>query len=282
MPASPWELIKNMSLRCTVKINGANLKDEYGIESISISHEIGVISAAELSISGKYSADFSDLSVADDEAFTPGASIEITGGYDDKGETILFKGLIVSHSIQLSGEQPVALKLSCKHEAVKMTLEKKTKVFEGKKDSEIISGILVENKITGYTVASTGITNPKFTQNAASDWDIILSRAEENGLVVCLDETTLTIDAPKVSETPVLRLASGDSILDFTGELIAENQPTVVEAYGWDKKQSLLKVTAEEPSINAQGNLQAKALAEKYGRLKQIFVVPRRTKALSQ
>ena len=271
MPVSPWEIIKNMSLRCTVKINGTEMKEEYGIESISISHKIGTISSAELSVTGNYSSDFSSLSVADDEIFTPGNLIEITGGYDDKGETVLFNGCIVSYSVQLSADQPVSLKLSCKHNTVKMTMEKKTRTFENKTDSAIISGILSENSVKGFSVESTSIENKKFSQTEATDWDIVLSRAEENGFIVCLDADSISIKLPAISQSPVLRLASGESILDFSGELIAEHQPSTVEGYGYDDKQALLKVTAKEPSVNDQGNLQAKALAEKFGGLTQSY-----------
>lgn len=282
MPASPWEIVHNMSLRCTVKINGAEMKDEYGIESISISHQIGTISTAELSIAGNYATDFSDLTVADDDVFSPGNPIEITGGYDDKGETLLFKGCIVSHSMQLGGNKPVSLKLSCKHNAVKMTLGKKTKTFENKTDSDIMTEILSENKIRSFSVKGTSSVNKKFTQTEATDWDIVLSRAEENGMIVCLDEESLTIDVPNVTQAPVLRLASGDSIIDFSGELIAEHQPANVDAYGFDDKQTLLTVKAKEPSVNQQGDLQAKALAEKFGGLTQSYLLntPTTTAAL--
>lgn len=260
-----------MSLRCTVKINGTEMKEEYGIESISVSHQIGSISSAELSVSGNYSSDFSSLTVADDEVFSPGNQIEITGGYDDKGETVLFKGCIVSHSVELSDEQPVSLKLSCKHNTVKMTMEKKTKTFENKTDSAIISEILSENGMSDCSIESTTIENKKFSQTEATDWDIVLSRAEENGFTVCLDANTISIKRPDVTQSPVLRLASGDSILSFSGELIAEHQPSTVEGYGYDDKQSLLTVTAKEPSVNNQGNLQAKALAEQFGGLTQSY-----------
>lgn len=281
MPASPWEIIHNMSLRCTVKIKGTEMKDEYGIESISISHAIGTISTAEISIAGNYASDFSDLTVADDEIFTPGNDIEITGGYDDKGETLLFKGCIVSHAVQLSGDQPVSLKLSCKHNAVKMTLGKKTKIFDNKKDSEIINEILSENNIQ-LTVKSTQTVNPKFSQTEASDWDIILSRAEENGLIVCLDEEKITINPPDVNQAAVLRLASGDSIIDFSGELFAEHQPDTVVGYGFDDQLTLLIVKAKEPAVNQQGNLQAKALAKQFGSISQSFLLntPTTTAAL--
>lgn len=282
MPASPWEIIKNMSLRCTVKINGKEMKEEYGIESISISHQIGTISSAELAISGNYASDFSDLTVADDDVFTPGNPIEITGGYDDKGETLLFKGCIVSHSMQLSGEQPVSLKLSCKHNAVKMTLGKKTKTFENKTDSDIMTEILSENNVEGFSVKSTTTLNEKFTQIDATDWDIVLSRAEENSMIVCLDEQKLSVSSPDVTQAAVLRLASGDSIIDFSGELIAEHQPDTVKGYGFDDKQALLTVTAKEPSVNNQGDLQAKALAKQFGGLTQSYLLntPTTTAAL--
>ena len=263
MPASPWEIIKNMSLRCTVKINGTEMKEEYGIESISISHQLGTISSAELAISGNYASDFSSLSVADDEIFTPGNVIEITGGYDDQGETVLFKGCIVSHSVQLSGDQPVSMKLSCKHIVVKMTMEKKTKTFQDKTDSAIIEEILSEHKIK-ESVESTTIKHEKFTQNDATDWDFVVSRADENGFIVSLDADTVSIKPPGLAQSPVIRLASGDSILDFSGELVAENQPASVKGSGYEDQQKPLSVTAKEPSMNNQGNLQPKELAGKF------------------
>jgi len=263
MPASPWEIIKNMSLRCTVKINNTEMKEEYGIESISISHQLGTISSAELSISGNYASDFSSLTVADDEIFTPGNTLEITGGYDDKGETVLFKGCIVSHSIQLSGDQPVSLKLSCKHMVVNMTRNQKTTTFQNLTDSGIIEKIL-DNYGIKKSVETTTIKHEQFAQNQATDWDFMVSRADENGFIVSLDADTVSVKPPGLTQQPVIRLASGDSILDFSGELIAENQPTTVKGSGYDDKQVPINVTAKEPSMNNQGNLQPKELAGKF------------------
>ena len=68
--------------------------------------------------------DFALSSSADIE---PGAEISISMGYKGKNEKI-FKGIIVKHSIKLSGNNSYTT-IECKDPVVKMTIGKNSRVF---------------------------------------------------------------------------------------------------------------------------------------------------------
>ena len=117
----------------------------------------------------------------------------------------------------------------------------------------------------------------------STDWDFILARAEFNGFVVTLDGANILVGKPLLSATPVLRLTVGESVISFSAELNAENQPTTIEAHAWDMKTlATLSSTAAEPDVNAQGNLTAKSLSGtlSQGALKLISPTPMPTAEL--
>jgi Rhs element Vgr protein len=272
MAASPWQAIKTIALRCTVKINGTVLDDDYGISSITITHKINTISTAELSIAGSYSPDFSRLPAIDDATFAPGNKIVITAGYDNNGETIIFDGYIMSHSMSISGKGPINLTVSCKHKAVTMTYWKRDQEFTDKKDSDIITSLFSDNGISA-TVDATDTLNKQFYQAQSSDWDVVRSRAEVNGFLIFLDGDNVTVGKPKFGATPVLTVAAGNSLLDFNAELSAEKQYSSIIACSWDNEnKSLLSVTSEEPTVNAQGSTNLANLFSDLNQKTEIYV----------
>lgn len=269
MPAaSPESNIDDLSLRVTVTVNGAPIKDSIGIAAIYVLHEINKISTAEIVLSGEIDIENATLEATDGDDFAPGNDIKITAGYGDRGEKAIFEGVIVKHGIEISTVTSYKLRLVCKHKAVCMTFNRSSAEFKDKTDNSIITTILGTYGLSG-TVDSTSIQNENFFQKLATDWDIILSRAEFNGFVVLLDSDTVKIGKPLFTATPVLRVAAGESMMAFNAELNVERQAPSIEATAWDSKtQALLKSTATEPSVNEQGNLKPKDLSSKLNQVK--------------
>lgn len=262
MPAPSPNNITSLSIRCTITVNRAVIKDEIGITSVYIRHEINKISYAEIVLTGEIDIQDSSMAATDGTDFSVGQSIKVSAGYGDDAETSLFEGIIVKHGIEIDSGTAYSLKLTCKHKAVNLTFNQKEEEFQNKTDSAIISSIFSTHGLS-CTVESTTAVHENFLQKLATDWDIVLSRAEFNGYIVLTDEGKITIGKPSFSSSPVLRLALGDSILAFQAELNTEVQSATVEALSWDSKtQALLKSVSTEPQLNAQGNLPAKDLPE--------------------
>lgn len=269
MPAfAPESNIDDLSLRVTITINNEPIKDSVGIISIHTFHEINKISTAEIVLNAEIDIENATLAATDGDDFSPGNEIKITAGYGDKGEKTIFEGVIVKHGIDISSVTSYTLRLSCKHKAVRLTFNRIEEEFKDKTDSAIINAILGNYGLAG-TVDSTTVQNENFFQKLATDWDIVLSRAEFNGFIVLLDGETIKIGKPLFTAAPVLRVAASESMMAFNAELNVERQAPAIEATAWDSKtQALLKSTATEPSINEQGNLKPKDLSAKLSQVK--------------
>lgn len=266
MAATPLDNIKTLSLRLTVKVEGAAIADTYAVSSVSITHAINKISYAELTIIGNIVPEDGDVPISDSTDFDPGKEIEITAGYGSNAEESLFKGYIVRHALEVDSKSPFTLKLFCRHKAVMMTFNKKESSFKDKKDSDIITAVVGEYSGLSATTTATTTTYEMSFQKMATDWDFILSRAEFNGHVITMDGQgyNLVVGPPKLSEASIMTIAVGVSMLAFEAELNAEDQPPSLNASGWDAKtQALVKSAAAEPSVNSQGSITPKTLSTK-------------------
>lgn len=260
---SPLNNVSAMPLCITLKVDGTVIKDSYGIASININHSINLISVADIQLRGNVDIGNNRMPLTDDDDFIPGKSIEITAGYGDGGETSIFKGIIVKHSLEISADVGYIFKLTCKHAAVKMTFNQKEELFKDKTDDSIIKLILSDYSLN-CNVDSCSIQNEMVFQKLATDWDFVLARAEFNGFVITMDKDSMNIGKPRFNEPAVLNIAIGDSLISFDAELNGENQPASLETTSWDPKtQAMLKSTAEEPSLNEQGTIAAKDLPSK-------------------
>lgn len=257
---SPTDISDN-TIRYTIKVAGSPIKDYYPVLSISVTNELNKIASAEIELIDG-SIEKSKFDISDSEDLIPGNEVEITVGYGDDAEVSIFKGVIVKQGIRMD-QYRSSLFILCKHKAVEMTFRKMETQFSKKADSAIISDVITTYGIT-KTVTATTIVQEVVFQKMASDWDFILARAQFNGFVINCDGDKLLINKPKMDGTAVLRIALGDSIISFNGDLDAESQPTSVQTSGWDiKTLALINSTAAEPTLNSQGNLNAKKLSAK-------------------
>lgn len=262
MPAKSPVDISDSTLRFTIKVEGNAIKDYYPVVSVSIKHELNKISYAEVVLIDG-TVESADFPISESSDLIPGNAIEITAGYGDDAETSIFSGYIVKQSVRIEQGEAFNLIITCKHKAVSMSFNKTEAQFTNKTDSDIIKSI-IGNYGLSCTVDSTSAQQEVLFQKLVTDWDFILARAEFYGYVVSFDGDKVIVGKPKTDGSAVLRIAFGESLLSFSGELNAEKQPTAIQVSGWDiKNQALLNSTASEPSLNSQGNMNAKALSGK-------------------
>ncbi len=202
---------------------------------------------------------------SDDETFAPGKKIRIEAGYGND-ENPIFEGFVTHHNFMVSGENNAVLEIECRDYTFPMTMARKNSLFEKKKDSEAIKEILGKYSPLSSSVDDTKTQYNELVQYYATDWDFVLSRADANGLVIVTEGTNCTVKKPDVSASPKLKVTYGTDLIEFRGELSAEDQQGEVEAWAWNPTdQKIVKASGKKPSLNKQGTSTQAKLAEAVG-----------------
>lgn len=249
---------KDRILACSVYSNGSKLSDSFILVSASVYLELNHIGKATLKFDAG-NMDKQTFDESDSDSFKPGNSIRLDVGDTDKEET-LFEGSIISLRILTGKDRRSYMVVECRDNAFAATQGRKNRIFEKKKDSEIIKDVL--SSYGSVKVDGTAYQHPTMVQYYCSDWDFALSRAEANGLFVFTDGKEIQIKKPNVSGTAVATVTFGTDIIDFDLELSSDDQFTQYEAVSWNPKtQKAVKVSASAPSLNKQGDLQPKSIA---------------------
>lgn len=246
----------------TVKVAGAEIDGTIQVASIDTWTAVNKVPKARLVLYDGSAPD-SDFKLSDGKTFLPGAKVEISAGYHGQESTI-FTGVIVKQGLEIDQAQSSRLTVEITDEAIRMTLARKTVLFQKVTDGDLI-GTLIGNSGLAKDVASTSTTYAEVVQYYATDWDMMLTRAELNGFVVTADAGKVSVKAPDTQQAPVLRVEYGDSILDFNAEMDAATQlsPSAIKSYGWDYgTQKLVEAGPGPVSVREQGNLSSARLAK--------------------
>lgn len=246
-------------IRVTVFSGGAKLADESQLISLTVTRAVNRVPTARLVF---VDGDMPNrkFPLSDAESLTPGTSIRITAGYGDDEQTI-FAGIVIKHSIQISGENEARLLVECRDKVVKMTVGRKNATYSKMLDSAVISNLISAAGLTG-DVTATSTEHTDLVQYYASDWDFMLSRAEANGLLVIATEGALAVKAPDTSGEPTLEVTYGADLVEFEAEIDARTQFSSASASTWSPgDQAEQTATATPPKLNQQGNLDAATLA---------------------
>ena len=252
--------VTDSTISFSIKVSGSPILDTIGVVSITTNYEVNRIPWAEIVlVDGK--VEDSTFPNSSSATFLPGNPIVISAGYDSN-EAVIFSGVIVKQALKVNSSA-LHLVVSCKHEAVAMTFNKKEAISLAKSDSDIISTIIGTYSGLSATVDATTIIHEGMYQKLATDWDFILSRADFCGLIVYYTMENIMIKAPPISSAAVLTVTFGHSIYSFDAELNAERQPTEVSASSWDAATlAMISSNAAEPTVNEQGNLAPKKLSK--------------------
>ena len=254
----------NASPSYKVKADGTAIPIEYNLVSMVIFNEINKLASARL-IFLDGDASKNDFPLSNKPDFLPGSAIQIEVGY--KGEdVVVFKGMVIKASIKLNNNKTTFLVADCKHDAVKLTKARKSKIFLQQKDSDVFSSLAQAKSIT-LDADDTTVEHEEMVQFNCSDWDFMITRAEANGLLVWADEDKLVIKKPALSSQGVMELKFGNNLLEFDAEIDGRFQFDTVKATGWDPASQAVKETqGSAPSgLQSQGNVTTSTLASKTG-----------------
>ena len=240
--------------------NGTEISSDIAIVSIAVSKGVNKIPTARLVLSdGNMAKEDFELSAGED--FVPGTEIEIHAGYHSIEDPI-FKGIVIKHGIKFKSEQSSELILELKDVSIKMTIGRKNKYFENATDSEILEEILSEYSDLQVDVEATDLQHKEMVQYYCTDWDFILSRADVNGQLVFVDDSTIAIKAPDLSADPIVKLFHGDNVFELEAEMDARSQYSATKSKSWDySTQEVIESDGEDPGIVEQGNISGSDLA---------------------
>jgi Rhs element Vgr protein len=248
----------------TVKAAGAPLPDTYAIVSIEIRRELNRVPKATIVLSdGDPSAQ--TFAVSEDATLIPGVEVEISGGYSSK-ETILFKGLVTRHRVEVHRRGGSHLIVELRDPVFRMTLGRRSRNFTGVTDSDVIEELIGMHKGLTADVAATTLSHPQIVQHQVSDWDFVVMRAEMAGLAVACVDGKITVAAPAPAGAAAATAVFGQGLLAAELELDAESQPEAVEAGAWDMaNQELIVAEVDDAPAPLPGDISGPKLAETTG-----------------
>ncbi|MFT3933656.1 MAG: type VI secretion system tip protein VgrG [Chitinophagaceae bacterium] len=229
----------------TILVDGNEVSKQYHVVSVSIRSAINKIPGATLSIvDGEPNQE--DFSISDNGDFLPGKKIEIQFGYHSEQSTV-FKGVIVSntHNIDSNGAE---LKIECRDETVKMTVNKSNRHLNDVTDSDVINQLLSDNNITGADIEDSTNKHEQLLQSNVSDWDFMVSRADVSGMICVITNGVLSVRKPKLDDDVKLQLLYGADILEFHADMDARTQTDSVKAMNWDAENQEVVTTESEDS----------------------------------
>ncbi|ODP32936.1 type VI secretion system tip protein VgrG [Pandoraea sp. ISTKB] len=247
-------------LKLTITSGGSAIADTIRVISVDIERAVGRICQARIEILDGDMPD-NDFPVSDLETFAPGTAIVISAGYGANA-TQIFDGVVIRHSIRITGNNEARLVIECRHKAVKMTIGCNNANYIDSKDSDIISQ-LIEKVGADAEVTATTTQHKEIVQFYSTDWDFVLLRAEANGaLVIADDDGKVTVKAPQTSAAAVLKVTYGIDLMSFSADIDARTQLQSVVAAAWDPStQAMVQQTSPSTSLYEQGNLSASTLA---------------------
>ena len=248
-----------------VKVGGKALPTGLVVLKVHVKLEVNKIARAYVSILGGKSYE-NLFPESENTIFAPGKDVEISLGYAQKNVKV-FSGIITKHSLDistsyLSYSSRNLLLLEASDKSIKMTVGKKSEIYEKKKDSDIITTLLSTAGLT-KTVAATTLTHALISRHNCSDWEFMLNRAKANGMVVLNAMGAVTVEAPKSSGTEALTLTYGKDIKTFRGDLDASSQLQGVEAINYDiYDEKEVKQTGVDSKFDIPGNITGSTLGK--------------------
>ncbi len=251
------------SVTFTVMSSGEKIPTTISVKSITCWQELNRVPKAKLIIIDGSPAD-QNFEVSSGDFFTPGKEIDIHAGYHSD-EEIIFKGIVTKQSISMRIDGQSYLTVECQHEVAKMTQIAKSRYFYDQTESDIWTSILGEYGIDAE-LESTSVNLTEMLQFQSSDWDFLISRAEQNGYFLIADHDSVKIAPPDFTQDISQAVIFGSSLLSFDAEMDASDQVSSVLARTWDySKTELSEVEAKASDVVTPGNMAFDELSEVYG-----------------
>lgn len=253
------------ALTPTIISNGTQLSTSYHLVGIDVLKEVNRIPRAELMVIDGNPVE-QTFPLSQDEFFNLGSEVEIKLRYEGGEDTTVFKGIVVKQSIEASGNGSL-LTVEIKDAAVKATQLRNSVVHKELSDAQIISALIETHGLTEGTVEDTQPTHPEMIQYNCTDWDFLILRAESQGLLVTVDDGSVSARSISLDDAPAHRFEYGGSrIYSFEIQADGLHNYKTVKTRHWDvANQELADIEAGADLSLQQGNMDIDQLAQAFG-----------------
>lgn len=249
----------------TILGDGKPMDPAFELCSIDIRREVDRIPQAELRLLDGDAAT-RQFAAMDSGFFDPGAKLEIKLRYEGKPDTTVFKGVVVRQGVE-AGPRGSVLVIGLKDAAFKLTCARRSAVFEKKTDDAILRQLITDAGLTAGTLTATVPEHAEMVQYQVTPWDFLLSRADAQGLLVVVDDGTISLLPMALSGAAAHRFEYGISeIYELEIEADAGGQYEGVESFGWSLADQKATDASKAKSVTSSpGNLDAEKLAKALG-----------------
>lgn len=217
--------------------------------------------------------------LGDGGQFAPGKEIEIKARYEDAGpgegsDRVLFKGLVVRQAIEANA-QGTFLRVEMRDKAVKLTQPRRSQVLEKKSDADLIKQLAGDVGLS-IKVEATRPVHDTLVQYDCTDWDLLVSRAEANAMVVAVTDGALEVAKPVASGSAALAVDFGIAeVYSLEFETDAMGQDVGFQVRHWDiKEQTVVESAGTAAPSPGQGSDTARKLAGALGYRDAVLVHP--------
>ena len=207
-------------LAWTVYAGGSRLDGSFELVSARIRLELNRIGKATLCFNAG-DMDTQTFDESDSDGFKPGNTIRLDAG-DLNDQKTLFEGIIMQTGIRIGRNHRSMMVVECRDNAWPATQGRHNRIFEKKKDSEMISEAL--SSYGSVSVDGTDYQHPEMVQYYCTDWDFALSRADACGMFILTTGTGIKVFKPDVGASPVLTVTYGNDLISFDCGLSAGDQ----------------------------------------------------------
>jgi uncharacterized protein involved in type VI secretion and phage assembly len=204
------------SITATIYSNGTAVSTN--ILSLEIMTAVNRIPYAQVVIGEGGNANKSPLELSEAECFKPGNAVEfILANATGK---LTFKGIVIKQQLKKTGANTY-LTVDIKDSAHTLSLLRQSTVFAEKDDQTIITE--VANRAAIKVECDAGaktLSHKQMVQYYCTNWDFIVSRAEANGLLVCVENGVLTLKKPNLTSatTKLTAIREYEIEADLTGQ----------------------------------------------------------------
>jgi Rhs element Vgr protein len=248
-----------------VTANGSALDSSIQIVSIETWNEVNKLPKARLVISDGSAAD-ATFAISETASLIPGVALTIAIGYGSS-QTQIFSGVIHRQGLEVTANGPSRLVVEATDKAMVMTLARANAITATTTDSAVMEKLISDAGCTPK-VTGTSTQHEAIVQYYSTAWDMLIIRAQANGMVVTTSGGTVTVAPPDTSTSAVLTLTFGQSILDFRADMDASTQFTsgAIQSFAWDSaSQALVQSSSASASVSTPGNISSTTLAGVFG-----------------
>ncbi|MBP6899675.1 MAG: type VI secretion system tip protein VgrG [Burkholderiaceae bacterium] len=247
----------------TVTSNGQAVDPAAPLLALDVRHEINRVPVASLLYLDGNAADGS-WPLSEAGTFALGAEVQIKARYeaDPGSEALLFSGIVARQAIEADG-RGTALRVELRHPAVRLTRQRRQRVFVDVKDSDVVKTLLGDAGLATGSIDATTLQHAQLVQQGCSDWDFLLLRAEAMGQVLALDDQGLSWRKPALGQGK-LKLEFGiDDIVSLDLELDGLDSRGAARASAWDAaQQARVQATGASGASLAPGSLSRSGAAQ--------------------